>query len=120
MAGLRPRPVCGATNATTSHVSLVSENGSNLTPNNHDEAMCDVGRQPEKQTPPRSGRGSPIVGQKGRTLYSESHVTAKLVPSDDRPDGTASSAPVLPFTIMASFTALPKLLMSPELEESVA
>ena len=54
------------------------------------------------------------------SLYSEPQVTVKLDPSVVSPGGTASSALVLPLTMIASFTAEPKLLIGPVIEESVA
>ena len=53
-------------------------------------------------------------------FYSDSHATEKLVPSEVSDEGTASSAPVLPLTMMISCTSLPKALIAPEVELSVA
>ena len=55
-----------------------------------------------------------------QNLYSESQLTVKLDPSVLRADGTASFAPVVPLTIMASCTPVPKSLIGPVMEESVA
>lgn len=55
-----------------------------------------------------------------RPLHSESQTTLKLDPSEVSDDGTASSAPVVPLVMIDSFTAVPKLLIGPETEESVA
>ena len=54
------------------------------------------------------------------SVYSESQVTVKLVPSELRPDGTASSAPVLPLIMIDSKTLLPNAPIAPDTEESVA
>jgi hypothetical protein len=53
------------------------------------------------------------------TGYSDFQATVKLVPSDVRADGTASSAPPL-LTIMISCTSLPNALIGPDVEVSVA
>jgi hypothetical protein len=53
------------------------------------------------------------------TSYSDFHATVKLVPSDVRADGTASSAPPL-LTMMISCTSLPNALIGPDFEVSVA
>ena len=53
------------------------------------------------------------------TGYSDFQATVKLVPSDVRADGTASSVPPL-LTIMISCTSLPNALIGPDFEVSVA
>ena len=55
-----------------------------------------------------------------RSLYSESQVTVNLVPSELSSDGTASSAPVLPFTMIDSKMLEPNAPIAPDTEESVA
>lgn len=54
--------------------------------------------------------------------YSDFQVTVKLAPSDARTDGTAVSLlPLVPFLVeIDSCTALPKSVIGPEIDESVA
>jgi hypothetical protein len=55
-----------------------------------------------------------------RAFHSFDHqLTVKLVPSSERNDGTARSAP-LPLTITAACVFFPKELIGPEVDESVA
>lgn len=48
--------------------------------------------------------------------HSESHVAVKLEPSELSPEGTDSSAPVLPLTMIDSNTLEPNALITPDTE----
>jgi hypothetical protein len=82
-------------------------------------------------TPPklRSPGGAPLLlirirqrrqARPPRSLYSESQVTLKLDPSEVSADGVASSAPLLLTMVISSTSLLPKSLIGPDVEVSVA